>query len=81
MDSNDHRLTDHDRQMITAAFRRAPVFVEMEGMRRRATLIAWCPRRSNGTHRLDIARVKFGSGNMATVKKNTVSLAEETSNA
>ena len=80
MEKNDHRLTDEDRIMITQAFKRAPVFVEIEGMKRRATLVAWCPRRPNGTHRLDIARVKFGSGNMATVKKNRVTLIMEENN-
>lgn len=70
-------MTDHDSKMISEAAKRAPVWVYSKGDVRRAVLIAWCPRRPNGSHRMTIARVEYPTGTRATVKKEHVTLITE----
>jgi hypothetical protein len=58
---------------VGLAAARGPVLVQVQGMTRRATLVAWEPNR-DGRRRIGYARVQFASGRTATVRTHQVSL-------
>ena len=65
-------LNDFDKQMISHAERRGEVHVDVKGMTRRATLVAWAPKDKRGVRQRNRARVQFTSGQRATVKTDTI---------
>jgi len=63
-------------EMIQAAKNRIEVHVEVEGMKRRARLVAWEPKRGN-RREFGRCRVEFSSGSRATVSTSRVTVIEE----
>jgi len=65
-------FTDFDHEMISHAQHRGEVHVDVNGMTRRATLVAWKPKNGRGVRQWNRARIQFSSGQRATVKTDTI---------
>lgn len=64
-------MREGDQRWIEHAVVRGEVWVTVDGMKRRARLVAWNPRRGE-RRMIGWARVEFASGNRATVRQAIV---------
>jgi len=67
-------LTGQDHAMIHRAKARCPIIVDIDGRPVDAVLVAWKPRRSDGSRRRNVARVRFSSGRLLTVKPDQIQM-------
>lgn len=67
MNNDDHRMIHH-------AATRSAVVVTVDGRPVDAILIAWKPKRSDGSRRRNVARVEFRSGRQLTVQPDRISV-------